>query len=93
LDLDVEVINERAERIGSQNCDVVSARALAPLNRLLELSSRHVKDGGICLFLKGTSVEAEVVEAQEKWRFAATFFPGETAGQGVLMQVTKIERV
>jgi len=42
------------------NVDVVSARALAPLQILLDLSTPFIEKGAKCLFLKGQDVDAEL---------------------------------
>ena len=38
----------------------VTARALAPLNRLVGLAKPFIAEGGCCLFLKGPAVSAEL---------------------------------
>lgn len=64
LDLDVEVLRARAEEIAEPRWDVVVARALAPLERLLTLAQRLVRPGGILLAVKGRTAEAEVAAAR-----------------------------
>ncbi len=64
-----KVIAGRAENIDPQNADIISARALAPLERLLELAERHLSLDGRCLFLKGEAHEAELLDALAKWQF------------------------
>jgi 16S rRNA (guanine527-N7)-methyltransferase len=65
----VEVIVGRAEEIEPQSADIVSARALAPLSRLLDYAERHLVSGGRCAFLKGETHEPELREALAKWQF------------------------
>lgn len=52
----------RAESLEPLAADVVSARALAPLTKLLPLARRHLKSGGICLFPKGKNAEDELTD-------------------------------
>jgi 16S rRNA (guanine527-N7)-methyltransferase len=47
--------------------DVVSARALAPLNRLLTLARPLLEQGAVGLLLKGQDVDAELTEASKYW--------------------------
>lgn len=57
----VEVVRGRAEDV-SDTCDVVTARAVAPLDRLCRWSAHLVGGGGEILALKGQSAEAEVAK-------------------------------
>lgn len=47
--------------------DAVTARALAPLDRLLRLAHPLLKTGAQGLFLKGQDVEAELTQASKYW--------------------------
>jgi len=63
----VTVHARRAETVTAFPADVVTARALAPLSRLLALSAPFVTRETACLFLKGESAQDELTEAQKKW--------------------------
>jgi 16S rRNA (guanine527-N7)-methyltransferase len=63
LDLAVEVVRGRAEDAAPRRWDVVVARAVAPLERLLALAAPLVQAGGVLLAVKGRSAAAEVAEA------------------------------
>jgi len=69
LGLSAVVHPSRIEDLAPQNACVVSARALAPLDALCGYAVRHLRPGGICAFLKGAAVDAEIVDAQKVWRF------------------------
>ncbi len=49
--------------------DVVCARAVAPLAKLLELTQPIIARGALGLFPKGQNVDAEVTEATRYWKF------------------------
>ncbi|GHC74367.1 16S rRNA (guanine(527)-N(7))-methyltransferase RsmG [Limoniibacter endophyticus] len=49
--------------------DMVTARALAPLDVLLELSSPWLKAGASALFLKGREYRSEIEKSRQNWRF------------------------
>ncbi|MGQ0674196.1 MAG: 16S rRNA (guanine(527)-N(7))-methyltransferase RsmG [Hyphomicrobium sp.] len=59
--------------------DVVSARALAPMSRLLGLAQPFLSPGAKGLFLKGREVEAELAEARKRWDFSVELVPSRTA--------------
>ena len=69
MDVPVEVRSERVETLAPLAADVISARALAPLARLCELSEPHLAAGGTCLFPKGERFAEEIGEARRNWEF------------------------
>lgn len=61
----VHVLAERAEqRAASRHPEVITARAVAPLHRLLELFHNPVQRGSRLILYKGPEVEAELEEAR-----------------------------
>lgn len=83
----------RAEGLPPAGADVMSARALAPLKTLLALTERHLKRGGLGLFLKGARHEAEIADALESFRFDLQKIPSQTDPQAVILSVGGITRV
>jgi len=69
MGLQVDVRAERAEAIPPLGADVVSARALAPLDMLCAIVERHGLPETTCLFPKGESWADEVATAQKNWLF------------------------
>ena len=60
----VDVVRGRAEEMSKElSGDVVTARAVAPLERLSALSLGLARPGGIVLAIKGASAEAELARA------------------------------
>lgn len=71
--------------------DVVTARACAPLPRLLGYAARHLReDGGICLLLKGRSAAAELTQAYETWKMNAVLIESMSNPFGVVIQLDSI---
>ncbi|MBA3747541.1 MAG: 16S rRNA (guanine(527)-N(7))-methyltransferase RsmG [Solirubrobacterales bacterium] len=62
----VEVVTARAEEwaAGPQSCDLVTARAVAPLNVLVEYAAPLLVDGGALLAWKGRRDEAEDADGE-----------------------------
>jgi 16S rRNA (guanine527-N7)-methyltransferase len=73
--------------------DVVTARALAPLNELLELAQPLMKNGAQALFLKGQDVDHELTQAQKYWRIQYTKHASSTDSQGIILAVQEVSRV
>ncbi|WP_337192505.1 16S rRNA (guanine(527)-N(7))-methyltransferase RsmG [Novosphingobium silvae] len=62
-----QVIGQRLELVASQPCSVISARAFAPLDKLLALSSRFSTSDTIWLLPKGQSASQELADLRN-WR-------------------------
>jgi 16S rRNA (guanine527-N7)-methyltransferase len=58
--------------------DVVTARALAPMKKLLELAYPLLKAGTVGIFPKGQDVESELTEATKCWSFSIELVPSRT---------------
>jgi 16S rRNA (guanine527-N7)-methyltransferase len=91
LDLPAEVCNARAEDLGFR-ADVVTARAVAPLTKLLAFAQPHLARGGLGLFLKGQGAEAEVAEARKAWRFACELVPSRSDPSGRIVKIEGLAR-
>ena len=70
-----------------QKADVVTARALAPLERLFELTLPLTKSDTKCLFLKGKGAELERLEAERSWSFACSVVPSITSEDGRVLVI------
>ncbi|MEV1167500.1 16S rRNA (guanine(527)-N(7))-methyltransferase RsmG [Nonomuraea sp. NPDC049784] len=65
----VEVLRARAEELaGKREFDVASARAVAPLDRLLKWAMPLLREGGELIAMKGERAEAELAEAETQLR-------------------------
>lgn len=93
LGVAVDVISDRIEALADLNAQVVSARAFAPLNKLLGDVQRHLAPDGMCLFLKGQAHEAELTEARKHWIFTCNTLPSRTDDHAVVLQIQGIRHV
>jgi 16S rRNA (guanine527-N7)-methyltransferase len=83
---------EEFTRKFSQQPDVVSARALAPLPELLEFAYPLLKTGAIGLFPKGQDVGAELTEAAKYWKFEYDLVPSLTNPDSQIVVVRTLAR-
>jgi 16S rRNA (guanine527-N7)-methyltransferase len=72
--------------------DVVTARALAPLDRLLQLAYPWIERGAQGLFLKGQDVEAELTQASKYWTITASLVASITSLDSRIVVVRSLER-
>lgn len=86
------ILAERAESLPPLAADVLSARALAPLGRLLAHAERHLAPGGTALFPKGAAHAQEIAEALAAWRFTVQKIPSRTDPSGVVLAIQGVAR-
>ena len=91
LDLPVTIHNARAESLDLW-VDVVTARACAPLSRLLGFAAPYFKRGAHGLFLKSQEVEAEMAEARKTWNFEARIHPSFSDPRGRVVAIERLTR-
>jgi 16S rRNA (guanine527-N7)-methyltransferase len=87
---------ERVEKFGDSfqdKADIVTARALAPLNSLCELAFPFIANGAIGLFHKGQDVEAELTDAAKYWSVQADLKPSLTSREGRIVVVRGLKRL
>jgi 16S rRNA (guanine527-N7)-methyltransferase len=76
-DTKLDIRNARAESLELRG-DVVTARACAPLDRLIPLALELVKPGGLCLFPKGAQWDKELTAAKRHWTMEVQIVPSRT---------------
>jgi 16S rRNA (guanine527-N7)-methyltransferase len=92
LGLPAEIHHARAEDLGIR-VDIVTARACAPLPRLLGYAEPYLRKGATGLFLKGQDVVSELTEATKYWKFEAELSASSSAPDGHILQVKGLSRV
>ena len=92
LDLPAEIHNARAEELDLK-VDVVTARACAPMVRLLGYAQPYLKRGAVAWFLKGQDVASELVEAATYWKFESDLRPSLSDPRGQIVQVKGLKSV
>lgn len=71
--------------------DMITARALAPLERLFQLAEKAFPKA-VCLFHKGRGVELELSDAKRYWEFDAEVIPSRVAEDSVVLRITQVSR-
>lgn len=90
LALPARITRSRIEDLAPRQADVISARALAPLDRLLDMALPHLAPQGLCFFPKGASFPAEEVAARSRYRFDLDAVPSQTDASGVIARITAL---
>lgn len=89
----VEVRRARIEDASTEIFDVVTARACAPLPKLLGYATRFHGPDTVSLFLKGQSVEAELTEVHKYWKMRVNRHPSRTDPWGTILEFREFNRV
>lgn len=94
LSIPVSVHAERIEDFTARfegHADAVTARALAPLVKLIPVAYPLLKTGTKMLFPKGQDVGVELTEASKYWTIGSEMVPSKT-GDGQILIVTSLAK-
>ncbi|HEY9219292.1 MAG TPA: 16S rRNA (guanine(527)-N(7))-methyltransferase RsmG [Phenylobacterium sp.] len=91
LGLSATVHNERAENLALA-VDIVTARACAPMHRLLGYAKPFLNRGATGLFLKGQDVVSELEEATRFWDYEADVLASRSDSRGRIVRVRRLGR-
>lgn len=86
-------IEELARRATSLRPEIVTARALAPLPRLLDLAAPWLQPGTRGLFLKGRDASQEIEAARRRYRFDSRLYPSLTAGDSSIVEIGNLAKL
>ncbi len=92
LGLPVTVLAQRIESVPATAYDVVSARALAPLPRLLELAARFAGRETVLLFPKGAQLDSELTAAEAAWHSRAERIASRTEPGAAVLRIRELRR-
>jgi len=93
LGLHAQIHQARIEAVSLSQISCVTARALAPLDKLLTYAEPWTREGAGALFLKGQNWQEELTLAQKCWRFSSKVIPSLSHSGGVVLKLSEISRV
>jgi 16S rRNA (guanine527-N7)-methyltransferase len=93
LSAPVTVSDQKIETVLPDARDIFTARAFAPLPRLLPLAAPWAKAGARIVLLKGEDLWAEVQEASTQWRFQTIEAPSLSDPRGRIVEIKDLARV
>jgi len=86
----VRVHPRRIEAAALPPIAVLTARALAPLTELLPHAARFLAPGGVAIFPKGRTAEAELTEALRGWHLQVERFASRTDPHATIFRLSEI---
>lgn len=93
MGVSVRIETRRIEAPPARRFAVVSARALAPLLKLLDLAQPYLEDDGVLLALKGARAADELTSARKHWHMAVTQTPSLSNGAAMILRIAEVRRV
>lgn len=93
LGLQVYIRAGRIEDAGPESFDIVTARACAPLPKLLDYAQSFWGAGTIGLFLKGQNLGAELTPAYKYWTMNVIEHPSRSSSSGTVLEIRGLKRV
>jgi 16S rRNA (guanine527-N7)-methyltransferase len=85
-----KVHNTRIEVAPVEPALLITARALAALDKLLGLAAPHLAPGGVCLFPKGRGWQAELTAASPLWHMNVERISPSEWGESCILKVSHI---
>ena len=89
----VRILAERIEQAAPLGAGVVTARALAPLNRLLPLIQRHMSPEATILLPKGRNYQQELDEVRDNFAFSLEVLPSYVDADSVILKIENLRNV
>ena len=89
----VTIHNARIETMPAAPADVVTARACAPLARLLDYAERFMTPSTLCLCLKGVRVDEELAEVSMNWKMRVGRIVSKSDARATLLRIQEVARV
>ncbi len=89
----VTVHDNRIDTLRLAPAPLLTARALAPLDALLQWAAPLIAAGGTCLFPKGKTAEDELTVAARRWHMGVTRVTSRTDPAGSILIIREVRRV
>lgn len=83
----------KLEEITNNKFDIITSRALAPLDKLLNFSINLLNDGGYLIFLKGKNLQNEISKANQHFKFDYELHPSLTSNQSNIIKINNIKKL
>jgi 16S rRNA (guanine527-N7)-methyltransferase len=88
----VEIVCDRLEKMPSRPFDVISARAFAPLPRLLTVAERFSTSETVWILPKGRNAKSELAEARSSWQGDFRLEPSLTDADAQIIVASRVRR-
>jgi 16S rRNA (guanine527-N7)-methyltransferase len=87
-----EIVCSRLEAVPERPFDVITARAFAPLPKLLALAERFSTSGTVWILPKGRNAKSELEAARSSWQGDFRLEPSLTDAEAQIVVATRVRR-
>ena len=88
----VQIHNERIEKMEKFGADVITARALAPLDKLIKYAYPFFKKSTRCLFMKGAKANDELAAALKKYQCRVEKIQSVSSDEGTILELSEVKK-
>jgi 16S rRNA (guanine527-N7)-methyltransferase len=92
MDLSLNIVLGRLENLNNYSFDIITSRALANLEKLFRYSQKFLKKNTTLIFLKGKTVNEELLQAQKIWKFQFNKHQSLSDPRGTLLIVNNLKK-
>ena len=92
LGLNLNIILGRLEKLHNLRFDIITSRALAKLDILFGYSQNFIKKNTVLIFLKGKTVNEEILEAKKNWKFNFQKYRSVSDSRGVILVIERLSK-
>lgn len=86
------VVNERIEHMSAKPIDIITSRACAKIQQLLEWAQPFLSPDTEMWLLKGEGAEEELTQATASWNMTVERFKSQSSPSGVILRLSDIKR-
>ena len=92
LNLKANIFLDRIEVLKKEKYNFLTSRALANLNKLFTYSHKFLNHDTVLIFLKGKTVNYEILKAKENWIFSYELFDSISGSEGKIVIIKGLKR-
>lgn len=93
IDIPAEIHNERIEKLPVFPVDIITSRACATVEKLLDWAAPFLSDHTEMWLLKGALADDELTLAQKSWKMQVEKFDSLTDATGAILRLYQIEKI
>ena len=92
ISLTINIIYGRIEELVNIKYDIITSRALSNLDKLFSYSQKLMKKNTVLIFLKGKTVNEEILRAKKNWSFRYEKHKSISDSRGSILIVTDLKK-
>jgi len=93
MNLRIDIVLNRLENINGVKFDIITSRALANLDKLFSYSHKFLKKNTVLIFLKGKTVNDELLEVKKKWIFQHKAYQSFSDPRGRVLIIKNLKKI